>query len=100
MKNIQVIKFCPNLRILFTGLKNNWLETLKMLFNNFQYLEKVKICCYGIFNEKDIFEIVVKYSPKNFNELELYYSDDSRSELLPEELESSYTTKITFFDYL
>ena len=28
--NLFIIKFCPNIRNLFTGLKNDELETLKM----------------------------------------------------------------------
>ena len=36
-------------------------------------------------NEKEVFEIVVKYSPKNFYELKLH-----KPELIPEDLESFF----------
>ena len=64
--NLAIIKFCPNIRNLFTGLKNDELETLKMFFNSLQYLESVKICCEeGFLSEKDIFDVVANYSPNS-----------------------------------
>src|SRR5581483_3792954 len=41
--NLAISKYCPNIRNLYTGLKYDELETLKMFFNRFQYLEGVKI---------------------------------------------------------
>ena len=42
--NIAVAKFCPNLRKLnITFNYEKFLETLKMIFNNCQYLESIKI---------------------------------------------------------
>ncbi|RIA83215.1 hypothetical protein C1645_880630 [Glomus cerebriforme] len=38
--NLSIIKFCPNIRRLNTGLTNYDLETLIMIFNKCQYLEK------------------------------------------------------------
>src|SRR5205807_2691046 len=83
-------KFCPNLRILFTGLGVNEIETLKVIFNSCRYLESIKVwCCGGDYlNEKELFDALVKYSPKNFYELKLSYSVES--ELFPEELESFF----------
>ena len=67
--NSAIIKFCPNIRELMIGLKINELETLKVFFNSLQYLERVNIRCdEGFFSEKNLFDIVVKYSPKNFYE--------------------------------
>ncbi|RIA86510.1 hypothetical protein C1645_829159 [Glomus cerebriforme] len=86
--NIAVIKFCPNLRRLFNGLTNNELELLKLFLEDFQYLESIKICCKGYFSEKDLFDIIIKYSPKTFYELKLNYSYNTSSILQPEELES------------
>ncbi|RIA83604.1 hypothetical protein C1645_833540 [Glomus cerebriforme] len=86
--NIAIIKFCPNLRILFTGLTNNELELLKLFLENLQYLESIKICCKGYFSEKILFDIIIKYSPKTFYELKLNYSYNTSSILQPEELES------------
>ncbi|PKC10212.1 hypothetical protein RhiirA5_414645 [Rhizophagus irregularis] len=59
--HLAIIKFCPNIRNLYTGIKYNELETLKLFFNNCQLLE------------------ILVYN--------LYYP---RSELLPEELESFF----------
>src|SRR5207248_2989690 len=93
--NLAIAEFCPNLRNLFTGFKNNELEALKMIFSNCQHLERIKFwCCLDYSNEKDLIEIVGKYSPKNFHQLKLCYSfhdpynniyDEIQSELLPEE---------------
>ncbi|PKC63261.1 hypothetical protein RhiirA1_464017 [Rhizophagus irregularis] len=86
--NFAIIKYCPNLRKLFTGIKNNQLETLKMFFESLKHLEYIKICCKGYFSEKILFDIIVKFSPRNFYELELRYSNNTNSLLLPSELES------------
>src|SRR5437016_14116880 len=61
-----------------------------MFFNSLQYLESVTIGCEGLFSEKDLFDVVAKYSPKNFYKLKLKYSNHAQSELLPEELESFF----------
>ncbi|RIA88721.1 hypothetical protein C1645_825958 [Glomus cerebriforme] len=90
--NSAIKTFCPNLRKLDTGLTNNDMETLKMFFDNIQCLESIRIYCEGHFNEKNLFEIVVKYSPKNFNELKLIYANNARSQLTPEELESFFVS--------
>ena len=100
--NSAIVKFCPNLRKLSIRVKNDELETLKIVFNTCQYLESIKIWRGGEFLcEKEAFEIVVKYSPKNFHELNLHNDifGGVRSELLlPEELESffvSWTNRIS-----
>ncbi|RIA81095.1 hypothetical protein C1645_837526 [Glomus cerebriforme] len=86
--NLAIAKFCPNLRKLSVGFKNNELETMKIIFNNCHYLESMNIWCGGEFlNEKEALEIVIKYSPKNFYEIIFYYMNKIQSELLPEELE-------------
>ncbi|RIA80890.1 hypothetical protein C1645_837884 [Glomus cerebriforme] len=87
--NLTIMKFCPNIEKL-SGLTNNESELLKMFFNNCQYLESIKIYCEGYFSEKNLFEVVTKYSPKNFYELELNYSYYAKSELLPDDLESFF----------
>ena len=43
--NLAIAKFCPKLRKLSTGFIKNELETLKLVFNNCQYLERIKIWC-------------------------------------------------------
>src|SRR5581483_5692776 len=37
--NLAIAKYCPNLRILSAWFKSDELETLKIVFNNCQYLE-------------------------------------------------------------
>ena len=91
--NLAIAKFCPNLRKLFTGFNDNELETLKTIFDSCQYLESIKIwCCDGYLNEKVIFDVLVTHSPKNFYELKLCYSYVSKSDLLPDELETFFTS--------
>ncbi|RIA87219.1 hypothetical protein C1645_828100 [Glomus cerebriforme] len=87
--NSTIAKFCTNLRKLSIGFKNYKLETLKIVFNNCQYLESLEILCGGEYlSEKEVLEAVVKYSHKNFYELILNHFFYVQSELLPEELES------------
>jgi hypothetical protein len=96
--NSAIAKLCPNLRKLSIRIKNDELETLKIVFSNCQYLESIKFLCGGEFlSEKEVLGMIVKYSPKNFHELILHHLYDLRSELLPEELESffvSWTNRI------
>ncbi|PKY39881.1 hypothetical protein RhiirA4_415396 [Rhizophagus irregularis] len=89
--NLAIAKFCPNLKKLSTELKNDELETLKIIFNNCQYLESIKIWCGSIFlSEKEALETVVKQSHKNISELILYHLYYVRPRLFPEELESFF----------
>ncbi|CAB4387274.1 unnamed protein product [Rhizophagus irregularis] len=89
--NLAIAKFCPNLKKLSTGIKNDELETLKIIFNNCQYLESIKIWCGSIFlSEKEALETVVKQSHKNISELILYHLYYVRPRLFPEELESFF----------
>src|SRR5581483_1419430 len=83
-----------NLKNLSVGIKNNELETLKIIFNNCQYLESIHIWCgdfsISFLNERVALEMVAKYSPKNFCELKLLYQGYLRSRLSSEELESFF----------
>ncbi|GBC05276.1 hypothetical protein RclHR1_06150002 [Rhizophagus clarus] len=88
--NIAIIKYCPNLRKLFTGLTNKELETLKMFLENFEHLEYIKICCEGYLSEKILLDVIFTFSPKNFHILKLCYSYNTRSVLQPNELESFF----------
>ncbi|GBB85331.1 hypothetical protein RclHR1_01190007 [Rhizophagus clarus] len=88
--NLAIARFCPNIRKLSIGIKNNESETLGIIFINCQYLESIKIWCGGEFlNEKEALETVVKYS-QNIYELILYYQSDAQFELLPIDLESFF----------
>ncbi|CAB4373764.1 unnamed protein product [Rhizophagus irregularis] len=88
--NLTIAKYCPNIRKLSTGFSDKDLETLKILFNNCQYLESIKFWCGGKFlNEKEALETVLKYS-KNIYEIIVQYQFDLKFELLPSELESFF----------
>ncbi|GBC02747.1 hypothetical protein RclHR1_00480004 [Rhizophagus clarus] len=89
--NLAIAKFCPKLRKLSTGFKNNEIETLKMVFKNCYYLESIKLWCGGEYlSEKDALESVVKYSHENLYELLLCHKYYTQSELLSEELDSFF----------
>src|SRR5581483_6855085 len=91
--NLAIAKFCPNLKTLSVGFKHDDLETLKIVFNSCHYLESINIWCGGDFlNEKDALEMVAKYSPRNFRELNLVYIRSLQSKLSPEELESFFVS--------
>ncbi|RIA83042.1 hypothetical protein C1645_834415 [Glomus cerebriforme] len=65
-------------------------NTLRIIFDNCQYLESMKFYCGNKFllSEKELLEIVVKHSTKNVCELKIF--NISNSELLPEDLESFF----------
>jgi len=92
--NLDIAKFCPNLKTLYTGFKVDEIETLKAILNSCQQLESIETWCgHSLFgddylNENKLFEMVVKYSPKKFYELKMRYEYDI--ELLSEELESVF----------
>ena len=87
---LSIAKFCPNLKKIFVIFKNGELDLLKTIFNNCQYLESIQVRCGNYFlNEKEMLEVVVKYSPKYFYELKIYNNGRS-SKLLSEDLESFF----------
>ncbi|GBB84500.1 hypothetical protein RclHR1_11060005 [Rhizophagus clarus] len=92
--NLAIAEFCPNLRKLSTGFKDDELETLKIILNNCKYLERIKIWCGSEYlSEKEALEIIAKYSQENISELILYHQDCIQSEeLLPDELDSFFTS--------
>ncbi len=91
--NSSIIKFCPNLQTLSTLILNGGLKSLEEIFMKCQQLESIKIWCGEYFlNEKESLEVVARCSPENFSELKIYYTCNVRSELLPEELESFFTS--------
>jgi len=86
---LSIAKFCPNLKKLCIILEDDEMDILKIMFNEFQYLESIKVWCGDRWlNEKELLEVVAKYSPKNFYELKV--SNESPSELTPEDLESFF----------
>jgi hypothetical protein len=55
--NLAIAKFCPKLKKLSTRIKSNELETLKIILDNCQYLESIKIWCGGkLLSEKEAFD--------------------------------------------
>ncbi|GBC41477.2 hypothetical protein GLOIN_2v1784405 [Rhizophagus irregularis DAOM 181602=DAOM 197198] len=91
---ISSLSKLPNTIIKFDFLYNNGndeLETIKVIFNNCQYLESIQAWCGGRYlNDKEILDIIVKYSPRNFYELNIYYIWGAQPKILPEELEEFF----------
>ncbi|PKY57957.1 hypothetical protein RhiirA4_479428 [Rhizophagus irregularis] len=88
--NLAIAKFCPVLRKLSTAIKNNKLETLKIILDSCQYLESIKVCCGSLFlYEKEVLDTIMEYS-KNIHEIILDYYEYLKVEILPEELESFF----------
>ncbi|CAG8548383.1 943_t:CDS:2 [Funneliformis mosseae] len=87
----SIVKLCPNLVKLSLLLKNDEVETLKIIFNGCKQLESLEVWC-GEFcgkkylKEEELFAIIADHSPPSFHELKLYNLDGS--ELFPEDLDS------------
>ncbi len=90
--NLAIAKFCLNLKSLNTTFSNDESETLKVILNNCQQLESIKILyddyddCADL-NEGELLEVVAKYSPKSFYELKISYGYGVHSKLFSEKLE-------------
>src|ERR1044072_9021950 len=82
--NLAIAKFCPNLRKLYTVFEKDELEALKIIFNSCQYLENMNVLCSYGDCVKEYFDILAKYSPKNFHELTLFPSCSLHSKDLEE----------------
>jgi len=83
--NLAIAKFCPNLKSLLNIFRDK--ETLKIIFNNCQRLESIRVFC-GEYNLKELLDVIAKYSPKHVSELKIYYTYVGKSEALPKTLES------------
>ncbi|GBB85065.1 hypothetical protein RclHR1_11640003 [Rhizophagus clarus] len=94
---LSIADFCPNLRSLFIVFNNNEIDILKVIFNNCEYLESIKVWCGKHYlSEKKVFETVANYSPNNFYELKI--DNISHSDISPEDLEPffiSWKNRIT-----
>ncbi|GBC00078.1 hypothetical protein RclHR1_03740002 [Rhizophagus clarus] len=89
--NLDIAKFCLNLKSLYTIFKEDEVETLRAILSNCQYLESIGVWCDGEYlNEKEFLENLAKYSSKYFNELRICYVYDGPSEIFPEELEEFF----------
>jgi hypothetical protein len=75
--NPALAKFCPNLKTLsihFNDNKEDELVSLKMVLINYQDLKSIRVQFnYGFITNKNLFDVLTKYSPKNFHQLSLYY---------------------------
>jgi hypothetical protein len=64
---------------------------LKKILRSCQSLESINVWCGdGYLNEKEFLEVVAKYSPENFHQLEIYYTYNANSVLRPDELEEFF----------
>ena len=89
-QNLSIAKFCPNLKKLRVIFNNGEIDILKDIFNSSRYLERIEIGCGGLYlDEKEVLEVVVMNSPKNFCELKIF-NRSSDSVLVPEDLESFF----------
>ena len=65
--NLAIANFCPNLRKLLTMTN----QKLKIIFNNCQYLESIKVWSdygyYGYSDLKELFEIFAKMFTKKIS---------------------------------
>ncbi|CAB4416120.1 unnamed protein product [Rhizophagus irregularis] len=83
-----IVQFCPNLKkISSIFMDNTGCDTLKVIFKGCQHLESIKVWFYDYNSEeKEMLEIITKYSQKNFYELKIYH--EMSSNLQPKDLES------------
>ena len=89
--NLSIAKLCPNLKKLFVIFNEGEIGILRDIFNSCQYLESIRIWCgRDYLDEKEMLDVVVASSQKNFYELKIY--NDSDSELLSEDLESFFVS--------
>ena len=91
--NLAVAKFCPNLKSLFTLFYNDEIDTLKLILISCQQLERIKVWYSDDnLNEDELLEVVAKYSPKTFRELEIVASPFSRPRSFLEGIETFFTS--------
>jgi hypothetical protein len=91
--NLALAEFCPNLKILYTCFKEDGSETLKLILNNCQYLETIRIHYdNALFNSSNtFFKVLAKYSQKNFYELIIdCYNGTSPCNMLHKKLEEFF----------
>ena len=105
LTKLAIAKYCPNLKSLYTLFEDDELETLKVILNSCQQLERIKVMCGnwkrrrgGLdLNDRELLENIAKHSPKTFYELKIIHTYGVKSELDSKELESffiSWTNRI------
>jgi len=80
----SLVQYCPNLQKLLIKLEDDESDILISIFNNCPNLECIKVWCNNDSNENELLDIILKESPKNFNELRV--NDQLR--ICPNDLES------------
>ncbi|RIA96290.1 hypothetical protein C1645_815608 [Glomus cerebriforme] len=80
-----IAKYCPNLKSLDIVVCEG--ESLKAIFTNCIQLESMYVELY--YSGKELLEIVARYSPKNFHELNF---TSYNTEILPDDYESFFTS--------
>ena len=90
---IAIVKYCPNLKSVYTIFGYYEVKTLEAILKSCQQLESIETWCgHALFgdylNENKLLEMVVKYSPKTFYGLKMHFECDT--ELFSEELESVF----------
>ncbi|RIA84328.1 hypothetical protein C1645_832442 [Glomus cerebriforme] len=89
--SLTIAELCPNLRKLFIVFNENELDILRIIFDNCQYLESLKIWRGDnlFLRGKDLLEIIAFHSPKNFYELKII-NDHSNLGLFLEDLDTFF----------
>ena len=87
--NLTIAKFCLNLKSLCTHFKNDEVETLRMILNGCQRLERIAVSCGDGDDLNELLKIITKDSPKEFYELKIRILTGkfSQKEILSIELE-------------
>ncbi len=70
--------------------KHDEVKTLKVILNNCQQLESIKVwCSHDYLNENELLEVITKYSPKKFYKIKIFWMNSRfvRSEFFLKELE-------------
>ncbi|CAG8657768.1 13131_t:CDS:1, partial [Funneliformis mosseae] len=84
---LSIAQLCPNLKKLNMMFENDEMDIFKSILGSCQHLEGIKVWCgCPYLDEREMFEAVVKYSPKRFHELRVY------SRTFPEDLESFFSS--------
>ncbi|CAG8645799.1 10357_t:CDS:1, partial [Funneliformis caledonium] len=91
LPELDLAKLCPNLKI-YSMVDD--VDDMRIIFKSCQQLESITVRVYELLliSEKEILEIVVSNSPKEFYELKLYYADVIESKLTPEDLETFFVS--------
>jgi hypothetical protein len=86
--SLLIVQFCPNLeKVSSILMDNNGCDTLKIIFNGCRHLKSIKVWFYDYnLEEREMLEIIARYSQKNFYELKIHH--EIPSNLLSKDLES------------